>query len=320
MDIRLTFSLSRPAWLLAALLALSLLGMMACSEGAPPPISAPTPTTAPTPAPTPTPPQDTPTPEPTAEPTATPRPTPSPTPPPTPSPTATPRPALTGYIPALDGHIAEMNFYESASAGYKALPRDDRVYRNVFPRRTTRYVNGELYLTFPLPDRRIDFRIEAVFYQSDGKVVARQTIGAYVNEHWQRGSGYWVVSAGSGQSSRWRAGLYRVDLLVDGELAASEEFEIVDSEIPASGPFLELQNGLPWAEQPLGLDEENALLALSSIMETDAALAAQVASLPWMRQAPPARAATPFKHWTSWQRRMLTSPSESPAPHGWPTA
>ena len=177
-----------------------------------------------------------------------------------------------------------MKFYESAFSGYKAVPRDDRVYRKVFPRLTTRYVNGELFLTFPSPHRRIDFEIEAVFYQSGGKVVTRRTVSAWVNEHWQRGSGYWVVSAGSGQPSGWKAGLYRVDLSVDGELVAAEEFEIVDQEIPTSGPFLELQEGLPWAGHPLGLDEENALLALSSMMETDPALAAQVASLPWIRQ------------------------------------
>ena len=164
------------------------------------------------------------------------------------------------------------------------MPRDDRVYRTVFPRSTTRYVNGELYLTFPSPDRHIDFNIDAVFYQSDGSVVARRAAGGFVNEHWERGSGYWVFGEGSAQPPHWKAGLYRVDLSVEGKLIASEEFEIVDRQIPASGPFLELRDGLPWARQPLGLDEKNALLALSSMMETDPALAAQVASLPWMRQ------------------------------------
>ena len=165
------------------------------------------------------------------------------------------------------------------------MPRDDRVYRTVFPRSTTRYVNGELYLTFPTPDGRIDFEIDAVFYQSDGSVVVRRTVGGWVDEHWRRGSGYWVFSTGSRQPSQWKAGLYRVDLSVGGKLIASEEFEIVDSKIPVSGPFLELWDGLSWAGQPLGLDEENALLALSSMMETDPELAAQVAELPWVRQA-----------------------------------
>ena len=178
-----------------------------------------------------------------------------------------------------------MKFYESGEVGYDAVPRDDRVYRKVFFRSTTRYVNGELYVTFPVPDRQIDFNIDAVFYRSDGSVVDRRVAGGYVNEHWRRGSEYWVFGTGSSQPSQWKAGLYRVDLSVEGKLIASEEFEIVDRQIPTSGPFLELQDGLPWAGQPLGLDEENALLALSSMMETDASLAAQVAALPWMRQA-----------------------------------
>ena len=175
-----------------------------------------------------------------------------------------------------------MKFYEK---GPGSLPRDDRVYRKTFPRQTTRYVMGELYLTFPIPDRRIDFEIDAVFYSSDGSVVARQTAGGWVTEDWGRGSGYWGFGTGSRRPLWWKAGLYRVDLSVDGKLIASEEFEIVDRQIPASGPFLELRDGLPWASHPLGLDEENALLALSSIMETDPALAAQVSSLPWMRHA-----------------------------------
>ena len=301
------------------ILMLSLLGMTACSEEAPPPTTAPTatqtaaqltpsattppvaqaptetptPTDRPTPVPTTTPP---PTPSPTVEPTATPTPEPAPTPAPTPTiaptaspsptptptPTPTPRPAPTGYIPAIDGHVAEMKFYER---GHDSVPRDDRVYRNLFPRSTTRYVNGELFLTFPHPDRRIDFPIEVVFYRSDGSVLSRRTINAWVNQNWQRGFGYWGYGAGSSQPSQWKAGLYRVDLSVEGKLIASEEFEIVDRQIPASGPFLELQERLPWAKQPLGPDEENALLALSSMMEADPELAAQVASLPWMRQA-----------------------------------
>ena len=301
---------------LAALfiLTLSLVGMVACSEEAPPPTTAltatqtgappaevptattpppvviaaaeaPTPTRVPTAKPTATtPPTPKPIVAPTARPTAEPTAAPAPTATPAPAPTPTPRPTLTGYIPALDGHVAEMKFYESTAAGYKAVPHDNRVYRKAFPRLTTRYVNGELLITFPTPDRRIDFKIEAVFSQSDGSVVARRTINAYVNENWRRGSGYWAFGTGSSQPSRWKAGLYHVDLSVDGKLIASEEFEIIDRNIPASGPFLELQDGLPWAGHPLDLDEENALLALSSMMEADPALAAQVASLPWVRQ------------------------------------
>ena len=175
-----------------------------------------------------------------------------------------------------------MKFYEK---GPGSLPRDDRVYRKTFPRQTTRYVMGELYLTFPIPDRRIDFEIDAVFYRSDGSVVARQTAGGWVTKDWGRGSGYWGFGTGSRRPLWWKAGLYRVDLSVDGKLIASEEFEIVDRQIPESGPFLDLRDGLPWASHPLGLDEENALLALSRMMETDPALAARVASLPWVRQA-----------------------------------
>ena len=178
-----------------------------------------------------------------------------------------------------------MKFYESSDVGYESVHLNDRVYRTVFPRSTTRYVNGELLITFPIPDRRIDFEIDVVVYQSGGSVVARRTAGGWVTADWGRGSGYWVFSTGSGQPSQWKAGLYRVDLSVEGKLIVSEEFEIVDRQIPASGPFLELRDGLPWAGQPLDLDEENALLALSSMMETDPDLAAQVASLPWMRQA-----------------------------------
>ncbi len=196
------------------------------------------------------------------------------------------------------------------------MPRDARVYRKTFPRQTTRYVGWELNLTYPPQDQRIDYEIEAVFYRSDGSVFARQTAEAYVDEGWTTSS----PSRGRGWSQplQWKTGSYRVDLSVEGEVIASEEFEIINSKIPTSGPFLELQSKLPWATYPLDLDDEKALIALSGMMETDPTLAASVASLPWVRQALTGEGRGALQVLDMLATEDVDLAKRSLASHGWP--
>ena len=85
---------------------------------------------------------------------------------------------------------------------------------------------------------------------------------------------------------QWKPGLYKVELFIDGQLAASEDFDIVDSPVPREGPFLDLRENLPWNTWQPSVDEEKALLALAGLMETDPSLATLVASRPWVQQTP----------------------------------
>ena len=77
-----------------------------------------------------------------------------------------------------------------------------------------------------------------------------------------------------------------MELTVEKQLVASGEFEIVDREIPGSGPFNVLRSGLKWANAPLDLEAETALLALSGLADADQELASTVSGLSWVRSGP----------------------------------
>ena len=86
------------------------------------------------------------------------------------------------YIKSLHANITDMRFFES---GYDAPPRDRRQYEMRFPWSTSRYINWELNLAHPKPQHRIDFDIDAIWYDADGKEFARQTKPSYVEAEWK---------------------------------------------------------------------------------------------------------------------------------------
>ena len=80
--------------------------------------------------------------------------------------------------------------------------------------------------------------------------------------------------------------MYKFELFIDEQVAASGEFEIVDSRLPSEGPFGDLRQSLPWNTWPPSIDEEKALSALLGLMEIDPSLATLVASRPWVQRIP----------------------------------
>ena len=161
--------------------------------------------------------------------------------------------------------------------------RDSRVYEKTFSHRTTRVIGWELHLTHPPQPDRIEYEIEYISHRPNG-TSARGTVQAYADKGRTNGSG--SKSRGYRSPLQWKPGLYKVELFIDGQLAASEDFDIVDSPIPREGPFLDLREGLPWNTWQPSVDEEKALLALAGLMEIDPSLAAFVASRPWVQQTP----------------------------------
>ena len=136
---------------------------------------------------------------------------------------------------------------------------------------------------YPTQDRRIDYEIEAVYFRSDGSVLGRQTLDSYADEVWTRSRR--SSARGWRSPKQWKPGVYSVELSIEGDVVASGEFEIIDRPIPRSGPFLDLQAGLPWAAYPLDLNEEKAMIALSGVMDGDSSLASEVASFGWMQKS-----------------------------------
>ncbi len=186
-----------------------------------------------------------------------------------------------GYIPSLGATVAAFDFFESP---VELPPLHERVYRTTFDRSVTRYITWQLGLIHPPPAARLDFSIDTTIYRADGTVAASYTSASYIGEGWtnsSRSSGWGSTAGGS-----WQPGTYRAELAIGGEPIARAAFEVIDQRVPESGAFAELRETLPWARGPLNHDSRVALLALAGLHQADPALAASVASFPWLREAP----------------------------------
>ncbi len=129
----------------------------------------------------------------------------------------------TRSISILNAQVTEVKFFEG---GYDVPPKDQRVYRGSFPRTGTRYVIWELNLVHPAPGVRKDFIIEHIWFYPSGGEMFRASFKSYIQSDWvnsyhNSGYGWKEISA-----STWAAGIYRVDLYVDGVKIASEKFNI----------------------------------------------------------------------------------------------
>ena len=115
-----------------------------------------------------------------------------------------------------------LKFNES---GYDSIPKTQRDYKTQFSKSTSRYINWELNLSHPAPGQRIDFEIEAVYYRSDGNVLARNKRKTYVKSEWT--SSYHNYGWGWKTPGKWPLGKYRVEVYIKNEKVTSGSFEIV---------------------------------------------------------------------------------------------
>jgi uncharacterized caspase-like protein len=127
-----------------------------------------------------------------------------------------------GYVRVINGKTTKVQFFES---GYNHPDKKDRVYRSSFSRTQTRYVNWEIAFEYAPPGRRIDFKIESIWY-ANGSEIWRGLCDAYVLADWSNSysaQGYGWANAGS---NTWRSGNYRVDLYVEGTKIAVGNFTV----------------------------------------------------------------------------------------------
>ncbi len=124
-------------------------------------------------------------------------------------------------IPIPGARITELRIYEG---GYDVTPYEKRVYRDRFDRTSTRYLWWELNLAYPKLTSKIEFDIDAVYYNSDGSVFARQTKNAHVDAEWTES--WHTFGHGWKDAGHWTPGKYRLDLYVKGNKVASRSFEI----------------------------------------------------------------------------------------------
>jgi len=145
----------------------------------------------------------------------------SPTPIPTIVPPKSPTPSGV-FVPSLNAYVTDLRFFEGGDDG---VPYGEREYDHQFPKATTRSVWWELDLSYPETQAPVTFEIEAVYYKPDGSEDGHYTDEFHIKAGWS-GS---VHTSGWGwdEPGKWDPGPYLVEMYVEGDLVASDTFEIL---------------------------------------------------------------------------------------------
>ncbi len=132
----------------------------------------------------------------------------------------------TNILEDLNARVDSLLFFE----GGTVLPSlEERVYESRFAREESRYIYWELGLTHAPPGHRMDFSLEAVYYQSDGTVFARDAGAFFVEPGWQ--DSYHAMGEGWQAPGQWPEDRYRVDLYSEGDVIATGYFDIYDEAV-----------------------------------------------------------------------------------------
>lgn len=129
--------------------------------------------------------------------------------------------AVAGFIRRINAKVTGVKFFETP---YDTVPKDQRIYTRNFMTNRSRFISWEVLLEHPAAGRRVDFPIDAVWYDTNGSIMTRQTRNAYIEAHWT--TSWQTLSYGWREfgTNTWKPGTYRVDLFVDGDKIASESF------------------------------------------------------------------------------------------------
>ncbi|GAG21237.1 unnamed protein product, partial [marine sediment metagenome] len=93
------------------------------------------------------------------------------------------------HLTSINADVVELKFFE---AGSDAPPLSEREYDNSFESSEIRYIYWELDLAGPRSDKRLDFKIRAVWYSPDGEGLLKHDHWAYrepewtTSQHWKR--------------------------------------------------------------------------------------------------------------------------------------
>ena len=184
-----------------------------------------------------------------------------------------------------------INSIDAQATGFRLYDRrwdaqgdESFVYENTFDELTTGDVNWELNLTHALRSESTPYAIEIVTYRPNGSVLQRRHFNTRVSDSRIRSSPSSVLVVPTREPGSWRAGTYRVELLVANQLVASGEFQIVRGRIPQTAEFKVITESLDWSEVPGTPDERLGLLALAGLLEANPELASTVAGNPWVQQ------------------------------------
>lgn len=134
----------------------------------------------------------------------------------------------------LHSRVVSLRFFEGDGG---VSDKAHRVYLDRFPQSKTRYIQWELELTYPPPQKLMQFTMNAIWYGPDGKILddfpEKRTIQPDWGTSWHTGS-YGAAAPGS-----WHPGTYRLVLKVNDREVARGSFQVVADKaeaVPKPGP------------------------------------------------------------------------------------
>jgi hypothetical protein len=146
--------------------------------------------------------------------------TPTHTPQPQPTrPAATPVPEWN--IPSIQANIENLRFFAGPQ---QQPPREERVYGQRFAQSETRYLYYEINLEYGKHEQAVEFALDVIYYNPDGSVRAEFTGNHRLEADWT--SSWHTKGWGWDDPGKWPIGVYGVEMYVEGELVASDSFEI----------------------------------------------------------------------------------------------
>lgn len=125
-------------------------------------------------------------------------------------------------IPFVNASITKIQFFESGRSDMEL--RRKRIYQGRFAQATTRTVYTEIHLEHPQVQKRIYFPVTLVCSRVGGTIFRIEEYEGRIKPGWSS-SDHWI-GVGYHRPGKWDAGIYKVDIYMNGDKVATSYFEI----------------------------------------------------------------------------------------------
>jgi hypothetical protein len=124
--------------------------------------------------------------------------------------------------PSLSARMTKIQFFESGRSDIEL--RQKRIYEGRFAQAAARTVYTEIRLEYSQPGKKIDFNTTLVCFRENGTTFRIEEYRGRIDADWTS-STHWI-GIGNHSAGGWNAGVYKIDVLINGDKVATGSFEI----------------------------------------------------------------------------------------------
>jgi len=135
-----------------------------------------------------------------------------------------PKPSSEDGFASLKPQSIKLRFYEGTDVKLPSdLSYDD--YKTKFAKSEITNIFFQVYSNFTPPGKEVFYEINSILYRSDGTIINKKTNNCRVGPTFPISCA--TLSYGNGQKGGyWEVGVYKVEILIEGNLVASGSFEV----------------------------------------------------------------------------------------------